>query len=107
MTTHDIKRLSLVQTVLLRPRMYTVGGSLPELLAFFNGCLIPSRELATRDDGSVRLLVDWMSEECGFDDALINIRRAHEMLLDRFGTEQDVIFALKEHCLDDELRRPQ
>ncbi|MEM7314682.1 MAG: hypothetical protein AAF497_16160 [Planctomycetota bacterium] len=102
MTVHDIRHLTLVQAVMLRPRMFTVSGTLAELLAFFNGCLQPPTDNSTQDDGSVRSLIDWLSLECNAETAVFFPAAIYDAAVEKFGTEGNVISAIQVHVLDAE-----
>ena len=93
---------TLVQSVLLRPKMYTVTGSLSELLAFFNGCLTPERfHEKTRDDGSVDTeCLIWLTTELGIDSDFISPERIYDTAIAHFGDERSTINATRKQFLE-------
>ena len=101
MTVEELRRLTLLQAVLSRPKMYTVNGTLPELLAFFNGCLQPSPN-ETRNDGSVRSFFDWLIQLLEFDSQLFIPNKIYESTFNHFGSEADAMVGIKKTFLDPE-----
>ena len=101
MTAEELRQLTLVQSVLLRPKMYTVTGSLSELLAFFNGCLSPERfNKKTRDEESVALMFEWLVRELGIDSKCISPERIYDTAIAHFGDERSTINAIRKQFLD-------
>ena len=99
MTVEKLRHLTLVQSVLLRPRMYTVTGSLCELLAFFNGCQNPgTRE--TRDDGSVRAMFEWLRNELGIESEYVLPKLVYDTAISHFGDDTSTINAIGMRFLD-------
>jgi hypothetical protein len=79
--------------------MYTVAGSLAELLAFFNGCLNPGLN-ETRDDGSVRSMLQWFMAELRIESEFVLPERIYNSAIERFGDEKTAIQAIREQFLD-------
>ncbi|MFN9366688.1 MAG: hypothetical protein ACK6CE_18065, partial [Planctomycetota bacterium] len=88
-----------VQSVLLRPKMYTVTGSLSELLAFFNGCLRPGIN-ETRDDGSVQSLFLWLNEQLGIESMFVLPKQIYNAAIAHFGNEKSVVLAIQKQFLE-------
>jgi hypothetical protein len=99
MTVEKLRILTLVQSVLLRPRMYTVTGSLAELLAFFNGCL--NRGLnETCEDLSVRSMLQWLKKELCIESEFERPERLYKTAIDHYGDEPAALDAIREQFLD-------
>jgi hypothetical protein len=99
MTVEGLANLTLVQAVLLRPIMYTVTGSLSELLVFFNGCLRPGIN-ETQDDGSVQSLFLWLNEQLGIDSMCVLPKEIHNAAIAYFSNEQLAVLSIRKQFLE-------
>ena len=95
--TAEIVQLSTVEFLTKRPAMMTAGGSLAEVLAFFDGFVA-----ATHSGGPVRPAptpsdaLTWLAEQCGFSPAPGNIspRDRLDRVIRHFGDSEAALTAL-------------
>ena len=99
MNVEELRHLTLVQAVLLRPRMYTVSGSLSELLAFFSGCVNPGLN-EPRDDGSVTCMLQWLRAQLSFESEYVLPERIYKTAIAHYGDEASAIHAIRVQFLD-------
>lgn len=92
MTTFEIKQLNLAQCVLKRPRMFTVGGTLAEVLALFSGYELAMRSGARPRDDSPSLTINWLDKELGID--TLRPEHRHSAAVKKFHSEAGVLTAM-------------
>jgi len=98
MSTYDIERLSYAELVLRRPRMWTAGGTLPEVLSFFQGYDAAARMGARCQDESPCKLLDWLESECGLPRIGQLPAEWTAQIIGHYGSAELALEALSEHA---------
>lgn len=97
MSTFEIERLLLAEAVCRRPKMYTYGGTLAEILALFAGydMALAGREAVRPLDDSPSRVLNWLAETCSYSDKKYHLPSLHvEKILQHFGTEAAAVDAI-------------
>lgn len=88
MSTHKIERLTVAESVCARPKMYTAGGSLAEVLALFAGYDLAKRYGSHPIDDSPSKALQWLAKTCTNPSTECLSPSGHiEKILEHFATE--------------------
>ncbi|MCA9078044.1 MAG: hypothetical protein KDA93_23645 [Planctomycetaceae bacterium] len=98
-----IRILSLAEAIVIRPGMWTTNGSLTEILALFSGYELASQKAdGELKDSSPSVAYHWLKTEAGVTEH-VSPQALHSAIIERFGSEEAALNALREHLDSSEL----
>ncbi|MBD3676529.1 MAG: hypothetical protein HUJ26_23710 [Planctomycetaceae bacterium] len=98
---HSRLMKNFAELVCSRPYMWTVDGTLPEVIAFLSGvnyaCQVAAPEGGNYDGGSPKALLDWLTTEFSVpgvaakENWIVGLR-------DRYGTDEAALAAMQKYA---------
>ncbi|EMI22520.1 hypothetical protein RMSM_00545 [Rhodopirellula maiorica SM1] len=92
---------NFAELVCSRPQMWTVDGTLPEVISFLSGVNYARQAGAPEGDqydgGSPRALLDWLTDEFSLPGMAANANWISGMR-DRYGTDEAALAAMQQYA---------